>query len=78
MMSLALSHADRIEHPGLALLCVGIAAVLVVVFARGYSAANPPATRDAIKRGEAKPVWTTGMWISILGAFACLGLILVL
>jgi len=78
MMSLALSHADAIEHPGLALLCAGVAAVLVAVFARAYSAANPPAAREAVKRGEAKPVWTRGMWISIVGAFAFLALILAL
>ncbi|HYH81351.1 MAG TPA: hypothetical protein VEX86_16220 [Longimicrobium sp.] len=76
MMSFALSHTDWIEHPGLALLFASIAAALVIVFTRLYAAANPPETRDAIKRGEAKPVWTRGMWLSILGAFVSLGLVL--
>ena len=65
-----------VGHPLLALLCGVAAFALVVAFVRGYGAANPPATHDAVRRGQAKPVWTRAMWMQIVGAFALLGLML--
>lgn len=69
------THA-QMEHPLLALACAAVACALVVAFARGYAAANPPETAEAIRRGDAKPVWTRAMWLQILGAFAFMGLMM--
>lgn len=66
----------QIQHPLLALACAAVAVALVIAFARGYSAANPPETAEAIRRGDAKPVWTRAMWLQILGAFAFMGLMM--
>ncbi|HET7229137.1 MAG TPA: hypothetical protein VFJ16_04010 [Longimicrobium sp.] len=60
--------------PVLALACGVMAFMLMAAFVRGYSAANPPETSDAIRRGHAKPVWTRAMWMQVLGAFALMGL----
>jgi hypothetical protein len=64
------------HHPLLALACGVAAFALVIAFARGYAAANPPATRDAIRRGAAKPVWTRAMWMQVGAAFALLGVMM--
>ena len=71
------SHG-QMEHPLLGLACAAVAVALVVAFARGYAAANPPETAAAIRRGDAKPVWTRAMWLQILGAFASMGLMVAL
>ena len=68
------THA-QMQHPLLVLACAAVAVVLVGAFMRGYAAANPPETAEAIRRGDAKPVWTRAMWLQILGAFAMMGLI---
>ena len=66
----------RMHNPLLGTACGLLAFVLVGFFIRGYSAANPPETGDAIRRGDARPVWTRAMWMQVLGAFALLGLML--
>jgi hypothetical protein len=70
------SGSRQLDRPLLMLACAAVAVGLVIAFVRGYAAANPPHTSDAIRRGSAKPVWTRAMWLQILGAFAFLALML--